>query len=214
MGWGAVPSGVGLGASPDPSLPFFQEIQAFISSDATHPPPAHAILFLGSSSIRLWDSLARDFPEHQVINRGFGGSQIIDSVRYFGRIVAPYQPRLIVLYAGGNDINAGKSPETVFADYKAFVGKVRQALPRTRVAYVSIAPNPARWAQVDRVRAANRLIQQYTRHDDRLKFIDVFPYMLGPDGEPKPDLYRADRLHMNAKGYLLWQWLIRPYLAE
>ena len=105
-------------------------------------PPKGAILFIGSSSIRLWKTLARDFPEHKVINRGFGGSQIIDSVRFAERVVLPYQPKRIVFYAGGNDINAGKAPEEVCADFKAFVEKVRGALPETRIAYISIAPNP------------------------------------------------------------------------
>jgi len=197
---------------PDQSLPFFQEVQAFVSSDRTNPPPKRSILFIGSSSIRLWSTLAQDFPKHRVINRGFGGSQIVDSIRYFDQIVTPYKPRLIVMYAGGNDINAGRSAQGVFEDYQTFAGLVHKALPRTRVAYISIAPNPARWAQVDRVREANRLIAEYSQHDSKLKFIDVFPHMLGPDGTPKPDIYRDDRLHMNAKGYALWQGLIRPYL--
>jgi len=100
--------------------------------------------------------LAEDFPKHRVINRGFGGSQIIDSVGYADRIVLPYKPRLVVLYSGGNDINAKKSPEQVFSDFKSFVTKVRTALPKTRVAYISIAPNPARWDQVEKVRRPMR----------------------------------------------------------
>jgi lysophospholipase L1-like esterase len=195
-------------------LPFEKEILAFEAADRTNPPPAGGILFVGSSSIRLWKTLAADFPQHPVFNRGFGGSQIIDSVRYAERIVLPYKPRLIVLYAGGNDINAGKTPEQVFADYRAFVEKVHAALPSTRIAYISIAPNPARWAQVDRVRAANKLIEARTRTDARLAFIDVFPKMLGDDGQPLPNIYVADRLHMNAEGYNIWRGIVAPVLER
>jgi lysophospholipase L1-like esterase len=188
------------------------EIAAFEAADKTNPPPKNAILFIGSSSIRMWRSLAEDFPEHRVINRGFGGSQIIDSVHYVARIVAPYHPSQIVMYAGGNDIHGGKTPEQVFSDFKDFVGKVRQALPETEIDYISIAPNRSRWAEVKRVKAANRLIEDYIKENRSLRFINVFPHMLGPDGEPKPDIYLEDKLHMNAKGYELWRGIVRPYL--
>lgn len=196
------------------ALPFEKEILAFEASDRTNPPPAGGMLFIGSSSIRLWKTLATDFPKQPVFNRGFGGSQIIDSVRYFERIVLPYQPGLIVLYAGGNDINAGKSAEQAFTDYRAFIGKVHAVLPRTRIAYISIAPNPARWTQVERVRVANQLIEAHTRTDARLAFIDVYSKMLGDDGQPKPDLFVADRLHMNAEGYKLWRGIVGPVLEQ
>ena len=194
------------------AAPFEREILAFEAADKTNPPPAGATLFIGSSSIRLWTTLAADFSQHRVINRGFGGSQIIDSVRYAKRIVLPYKPQLVVLYAGGNDINAGKTPEQVAADYRAFVKTVHDALPATRIAYISIAPNPARWAQVDRVRAANSFIEAHTRADKRLAFIDVFPKMLGEDSQPRPEIFNADRLHMNPKGYELWRGIVGPIL--
>jgi lysophospholipase L1-like esterase len=206
--------GVALRALPQTAnvQPFAAEIAAFEASDKTNPPPSGAILFIGSSSIRLWKTLAQDFPKHKVFNRGFGGSQIIDSVNYAERIVLPYKPRLIVLYAGGNDINAGKSAEQVFADYKAFVAKVHAALPGTPIAYISIAPNPARWSQVDRVKAANRMIEAHTKTDPRLMFINVFPKMLGEDGQPRPDIFVEDRLHMNAKGYAIWKESVGAHL--
>jgi lysophospholipase L1-like esterase len=116
------------------------EIRTFEAADKTNPPPKGAILFIGSSSILLWKTLAGDFSEHKVINRGFGGSQIIDSVNFAGRIVLPYRPRMVVLYAGGNDINSGKSPEQVFADFQAFVKKVHATLPETRIAYIPLRP--------------------------------------------------------------------------
>jgi lysophospholipase L1-like esterase len=206
---------LGFGQQQDTTVAQWEaEIKSFENADKTNPPPHGAILFIGSSSIRLWKTLARDFPEHQVINRGFGGSQIIDSVTFAERILLPYQPRMVVLYAGGNDINSGKSPEQVLADYQSFVKKIHAALPETRIAYISIAPNPARWAQVERVKAANKLIGEYARQHAKLAFINVFPHMLGEDGQPRPELFVEDRLHMNATGYALWTKILRPYLKE
>ena len=172
---------------------FEKDILAFEASDKTNPPPKQAVLFIGSSSIRMWRTLAKDFPEYRVINRGFGGSQIADSIHFAERIVIPYEPRVIVLYAGGNDINAGKSAETVADDFKAFVRKVREKLPTTKLVYISVAPNPARWGQIARVREANRLIREYTTQETGLSFIDMHPHMLGADGQPKPDIFLPDR---------------------
>jgi lysophospholipase L1-like esterase len=170
------------------------------------------VLFIGSSSIRLWTTLAEDFPKHQVINRGFGGSRIPDSTHFVPRIVLPYHPRLIVMYAGGNDINDGRTPEQVGSDFQRFVETVRRTLPSTRIAFISIAGNPARWAQVDRVRKANALVLAYTKRAPNLVFIDIFPRMLGPDGQPRPELFVDDRLHMNREGYRLWTGIVAPYL--
>lgn len=198
--------------APSPHERWEEEIRAFERADAKTPPPKGGILFVGSSSIRLWKTLAQDFPGLPVINRGFGGSQIADAVHFAPRIVIPYAPRLIVMYSGGNDINAGKSPEQVAADFRRFVETVHRALPETRIAYISIAGNPARWAQVDRVKRANALIEEYTKTDPRLEFIDVFSRMLGPDGLPRPEIFSQDRLHMNDAGYRLWTEIVRPYL--
>ena len=189
-----------------------KEIKAFEERDRTNAPPKKAVLFIGSSSIRLWKTLAQDFPKQKVLNRGFGGSQISDSVAFADRIVLPYQPRLIVFYAGGNDINAGKPPEQVFADFKTFVEKVRAGLPKTKIAYISSAPNPARWTQIEKVRALNQLIADYVKRNKKLAYIDVHTRMLGPDGQPLPDIYVADKLHMNAKGYALWTSVVGPFL--
>jgi lysophospholipase L1-like esterase len=193
---------------------FDAEIARFEASDRTNPPLKRGVLFIGSSSIRMWTSLAAEFPQHPVLNRGFGGSQISDSIHFAPRIVFPYEPSVIVMYAGGNDINAGKSPETIAADFRKFVETVRAKLPETRIAYISIAGNPARWKQVERVREANRLIREFTSHGKGLSFIDVFPHMLGDDGLPKPDIFLPDRLHMNAKGYAIWKQVVGEHLRQ
>jgi lysophospholipase L1-like esterase len=193
---------------------FEREIKAFEASDKTNPPPKRAILFIGSSSIRMWTNLAKDFPQYHVINRGFGGSQVSDSIHFFDRIVGPYEPDVIVFYAGGNDINAGKSAERVFAHFQTFAQLVMKQLPKTKLAYISVAPNPARWPQIERVRGANELIRNYTKTDARLSFIDVHPGMMGTDGQPKPDIYLKDRLHMNLNGYAIWKEVVGEHLKR
>ena len=189
-----------------------KEIAAFEQHDRESPPPKNAIVFVGSSSIRLWSSLAEDFPHHRVLNRGFGGSEIADSVHFADRIVIPYAPRMVVMYAGGNDINNGKAPDRVAADFKAFVETVRAKLPDVEIAYISSAPNPARWAQVEKVKALNAMNAEFIATQPRMKFINVFPHMLAEDGMPKPDIFRDDRLHMNPEGYKIWTRIIAPLL--
>ena len=189
------------------------EIAAFEAADRQTPPPKGAILFMGSSSIRLWKTLAEDFPEHQVINRGFGGSQIVDNTRFIDRIAVPYLPRLIVFYCGGNDLNGGRSPEQVAADFREFAAEIRRRLPETRLAYISIAGNPARWGDVEKVRAANAHIAAIIAQDPKMQFVDIFPHMLGADGLPRPELFVADKLHMSPAGYRIWAQIVRPHLS-
>lgn len=205
----AVPLGT---FAADTSTKWEKEIAAYEQRDRESPPPKGAILFAGSSSIRLWSTLGQDFPQHRVLNRGVGGSQIADATYFAERIVFPYEPRMIVLYAGGNDLNAGKSPEQVVADFRAFVEKVRARLPAVEIAYISIAGNPARWAQVEKVKAVNARIAELTQQIPRMKFINVFPHMLADDGLPRPDIFREDRLHMNAAGYKIWASVVASFL--
>lgn len=187
-------------------------IEAFEKADKRSPPPPGAVLFIGSSSIRFWKTLAADFPQYRVINRGFGGSQIVDSTTFADRIVIPYRPSVIILHAGSNDLAAGKSPEQVFADYKAFVAKVRGALPETPIAFLAINPTPSRWAQADKQQETNRLIREYVAGKKGLAFIDLWEALLGPDGRPREDLHVRDRLHPNAAGYKIRARLITAYL--
>lgn len=187
-------------------------IAAFEAADKANPPPPGAILFIGSSTIVRWKTLAQDFPEHPVINRGFGGSQIADSVFYADRIVIPYRPRLIVLRAGGNDIHVGKTPQQVAADFKAFVDKVRAKLPEVRIAYLTINASPSRWANVEREKQANQLIKEYIAAGKNLDYIDTFDATLGADGKPREDLFVQDRLHFNDAGYRVLAAIARKHL--
>jgi lysophospholipase L1-like esterase len=187
-----------------------REIKAFEASDRTNSPPKHAILFVGSSSIRLWKTLAHDFPGEPVINRGFGGSRIADSTALADRIIFPYEPRTIVFYAGDNDLAEGRTPEQVAADYQDFVKTIRARLPDTRIAFISIKPSPLRWHLRDKIESANR--QVAAMKGDKLVFIDSYKAMLGADGQPRPDMFAADRLHMNAQGYHVWTALVKAQL--
>lgn len=204
----------GLRAEPVPTgfARWEKEISAFEQRDRETPPPKGAIVFIGSSSIKRWTSLAEDFPHHRVLNRGFGGSQMSDAAHFADRIVLPYQPRFIVVYSGGNDLNAKKKAEQVFASFKEFVAKVRAKQPDVPIAYISIAGNPKRWAQVEEVKKANALVEAYTKEQPGLKYIDVFHEMLGADGLPRPEIFVEDRLHMNAEGYKLWTRIVGKYL--
>ncbi len=190
------------------------EIRSFTASDLTNPPPRHAVLFLGSSSIRLWPKIEQAFPGHTVFKRGFGGSELSDSVAYAGQIVLPYKPNLVLLYAGDNDLANGKSPERVLADFKAFVQRVQAALPETRIAYLAVKPSIARRRLLAQIRATNRLIKDYTESAPGLTFVDVFTPILGPSGEPQPELFAPDGLHLNPRGYALWASVITPVLDK
>ncbi|MCC4594912.1 SGNH/GDSL hydrolase family protein [Xanthomonas campestris pv. phormiicola] len=197
-------------SSPD----WEQDMQRFAQADAAHPPKPGGVLFVGSSSIRFWTSLASDFPGVDTLNRGFGGSEIRDSTWYADRIVVPYRPRLIVFYAGDNDLNSGRSPQQLREDFLAFVARVRRDLPGTRIAYLAIKPSPARAALLPQVAEANALIRKAAAGLKRVDFIDVSTPMLGADGQPRAELFGPDHLHMNATGYALWRDIVRPYLQR
>lgn len=193
--------------APDP---FAEEIGAFEAADRAAPPVPGGVVFVGSSSFRLWPGLAADFPGARVVNRGFGGSTLPDVLRHAPRVVLPHRPRLVVLYAGDNDLAAGRTPAQVLADYRAFVALVRQALPATRVAFVSVKPSPSRRATMELARETNRLVRAETERDTLQAFVDVFGSMLGPDGQPRPELFVADSLHMTPAGYALWRERLAP----
>jgi lysophospholipase L1-like esterase len=190
-----------------------KDISAFERSDKTNPPPQGCIVFVGSSSIRLWKTLAEDFPGYPVINRGFGGSQLADSMNFAERIILPYKPKQVVIYAGGNDLNAKKAPELVYGDFVALATKIRSQSPKTRISFIASAPNPNRWAQVENVKKLNSLVQEYCQRH-KLDYIDVFSLMLGPDNKPKPDIFVSDKLHMNPKGYAIWKEAVKPHLLK
>jgi lysophospholipase L1-like esterase len=187
-------------------------LAGFAAADLKNAPPAGAVLFVGSSSIRLWDNLEADFHDTPVIKRGFGGSRLTDCVKFMDRLVIKYQPRMVMLYAGDNDLAEGGTPEDVLNRVKAFADGVHKRLPETQVTFISIKPSPARRGLVSKARAANRLVQEYAEAHPKVDYIDIFTPMLTADGSPRSDLFRNDALHMNKTGYALWRTIIRPFV--
>lgn len=191
---------------------FTSEIKKFVEADAMQSPPQNALLFVGSSSIRLWN-VPEWFPGRAVINRGFGGAMIADVRYYFDKVILPYKPRQIIMYAGENDLAEGRTPEQVAADYRAIIDRIHQEMPNTPVLYITLKPSPKRWALVSQIREANRLIAEISRNRPDVTVIDVFTPMLGADGQPRPELFVEDRLHLNRAGYDLWKELLTPHLV-
>ena len=201
-------------ALPPPPQSWQHDIDRLVADDSARPPPRHGVLFVGSSSIRMWTTLAADFPGVPVINRGFGGSAIADSTYFADRIVVPYHPRLIVMYAGDNDIAEGCTPRQVLEEFEAFVARVRRDLPDVAVAYVSIKPSIARASMWPRMHEANRLIAAWSKTQSRVAFVDVAAAMLDAHGKPRVALFRDDGLHMTPAGYAIWVRALKPVLAR
>ncbi len=197
---------------PDPSR-FDLQMTTFADMDRTSPPPQNPVVFVGSSSIRLWptDSLFAGLP---VINRGFGGSHISDVNYHVNRVVLAYSPRTVVFYAGDNDVNDGKEPARVVADFQNFLRVLREANPECKVLFLSIKPSASRWQVWPQMQEANRLVERIAATDSLLTFVDVATGLLGSDGTPNPELFLADALHLNEAGYRVWTGILRPYLDE
>ncbi|MBC8155732.1 MAG: hypothetical protein H7Z72_22825, partial [Bacteroidetes bacterium] len=196
---------------------FDNAIRTFEKQDSVTGIPGNRIVFIGSSSFAFWQSMSVDLAPLPVLNRGFGGSTLPEVSHYADRILFPYQPRIIVVYAGENDLNVGphpQTPEQVAASFRTFVRGVQRRLPKTIIYFVSMKPSPARWANWPVTQRGNQLIEAYVKTDKRLRFIDVRPAMLGPDGRPRPEIFKADSLHMNAAGYAVWAGLIKPILLS
>jgi lysophospholipase L1-like esterase len=188
-------------------------VAAYDEADKVSPPLKHQIVFVGSSTIRRWD-VASYFPDLTILNRGIDGTELSDAVRYIDRLVLRYEPRLVVVYAGDNDIGGGRISEQVAVDFERFVRAVHTKLPETRILYIGIKPSPLRWLQVDRMRLANQVIRAICERDDRLAFLDFDNLMLGWDEKPRRELYVEDGLHLSPQGYQLWTAVLRPYLVQ
>ncbi|QIO86999.1 hypothetical protein G9274_000684 [Stenotrophomonas rhizophila] len=186
------------------------DMDQFAAADKAAPPPRGGIEFIGSSSIRMWDTLAADFPGQKVFNRGFGGSEVRDSTWYADRIVIPYAPCKVFFYAGDNDLNSGRSPAQVRDDVVAFVQRVHRDLPKTTVEVISIKPSPSRAQLLPAVVEANGLIRQALARMPNTGYTDIYTPMLGADGQPRASLFREDMLHMTPDGYAIWREALAP----
>jgi lysophospholipase L1-like esterase len=188
-------------------------IKKFEEADKLSPPAQNAIVFIGASSIVRWN-LKESFPElgAEAINRGFGGSLAADSTRYADRIVIPYKPRMVVFYAGDNDVEANHTPQQIADDFAAFERKVHAALPATQIVFISIKPSIRRFPWIEQIKGANALVRQYCATHPHLTYVDIVPQMLGPDGKPRKELLVEDGLHMTPAGYKIWNDALRPIL--
>ena len=195
--------------------PFTGEIKAFKHQDSISFPPGNAILFVGSSSFRKWTDLQSYFPDVKIINRGFGGSTLPDVIRYEKEIIAPYHPKQILIYCGDNDLASSDTvtPTMVAKRFQQLFHLIRKDLPKANIAFVSIKPSPSRLQLFDKMQEANALIKSFLKKQKNTSFINVFDKML-VDNKPRADIFLSDSLHMNAKGYAIWQKAIQPYLLK
>ncbi|RMG77866.1 MAG: hypothetical protein D6714_19200 [Bacteroidetes bacterium] len=197
-----------------PSTRFEQEILDFEAADKKQFPPKNAILFTGSSSIRMWKTLEKDMAPLPVINRGFGGSTIPEVIQYADRIIFPYEPQIIVLYCGENDIHEKTLPEIVVQNFKRFVQIVHEKLPETQIVYLSMKPSPARWDEWNKFEVGNLMIQKFAQAHDKVHFLNITRPMLIKGNGPDPHIFLDDSLHMNQHGYVRWTALLKPYLQK
>ena len=199
---------------PDPDPGRFQnEIDRFMHWDRQNSWPDNAILFVGSSSIRMW--MTHDaFQEFPVINRGFGGAHTSDVNAFYDQVVKKYDPALIVLYVGDNDIAGDKSPEQVFEDYQKFVSRMKRDHPDAKLIFIPIKPSQSRWEFWPKMQETNRLVQEFNDSDPDLYYLDLATPLLNSEGIPEPSLYLEDQLHLSKKGYAVWESILMPRLAE
>jgi len=197
-----------------PESRFEKQVQAYEAADRATPPPKGAILLVGDSQFFRWKTLNEDLPDYTIINRGVDSFQFSDILHFFDRLVLPYQPRMIVLHIGGNDVHNGKPAERVLEDFKTFVAKVRAIQPNTPIAFSSLTPGPGRWDEADRRKRTNKMLKDYIATQKNLHFIDLWDAMLTPDGKPREELWVADRIHPNHDGYLVRVKIMRPLLGK
>ena len=200
----------------DSRPPFWEDIQEFKKQDLASMPPAGSILFIGSSSFTLWSDVQQYFPNYSIINRGFGSSTLADQIRYVNDIVIPYKPKQIVVYCGENDIAFSDTVDAqiVANRFKTWFALVREKLPDIPMIYISMKPSPSRRQLIPEFRKANELIRQFIATQKNIVYLDVHSQMLEENGEPRGELFIYDSLHMNAKGYTLWQKNIEPLLMK
>ncbi len=196
--------------------PFADEIKQFKKQDLINPPPSDAILFVGSSSFRKWTDVSNYFPGYTIINRGFGGSTLPDVIFYEPEIIAPYHPKQVVIYCGDNDLASSDAvtADTVFERFRVLFESIRKGLPGENILFVSIKPSPSRARLKEKMEKANLLIQTYLSLQQHAGFVDVYHKMLKSDGSIMTDIFLDDKLHMNAKGYAIWEKVITPYLLK
>jgi lysophospholipase L1-like esterase len=196
--------------------PFWNDIQAFKKQDSTHIPAAHEILFVGSSSFTKWTDVQNYFPNYPIINRGFGGSTLLDVIMYADNVILPYQPKQVVIYCGENDLAYSDtvSAQTVANRFFTLFDIIRHTWEKVPIDFVSIKPSPSRAKLTPKMVEANYIIESFLKARSNTAFIDVYHKMLDTNGKPISEIFGPDSLHMNAKGYAIWQKEIEPHLVK
>lgn len=200
-------------ADADRAARWEKEIAAIEKRLKADPPKPGGVVFAGSSSTRLWN-LNKSFPGKGYVNVGFGGSEIRDCTHFAPRIITALKPSVVVLYAGDNDIAAGRKPGQVLADFQAFAAAVHKELPKCRVLFIAVKPSIARWKKNDDQKKANALVKEFCGTDPRLGFVDIVPAVLGPDGKPLPELFQKDGLHLSPAGYEKWTAIVKSAIEK
>lgn len=201
-------------AADTPASRWHSTLEEFAAADKAKKPSGRGVLFVGSSTIRMWKTMVTDFRDVPVIiNRGYGGSTLEDSSHMVRQLVTQYQPSQVLVYAGENDLQEGSTPTQVLSSMKRLVQAVRAELPGARIAFISIKPSPSRANLLPAVRVSNLLIAEYLMTQHNADYIDVYTPMMKADGQLRPELFLPDMLHLNAAGYALWQSVIGPYVA-
>jgi lysophospholipase L1-like esterase len=197
------------------SQPFINEIKAFRRSDSIAMPPQNAILLIGSSSFTNWKDVAKYFPNHIIINRGFGGSSLPHMTMYAEDIIFKYNPKQIIIYCGENDLTGGPSitADTIFERLKSLHQLIRSRYKKVPIAYISMKPSPSREKYLEAMQKANGLIKNFMAEQKKSSYIDVYNSMLDANGNILTHIFLSDKLHMNAEGYKIWQGVIAPYLV-
>jgi len=191
------------------------DVKTISQFDKIYTPPKEPILFVGSSSIRVWSDLERTFADYVVLNRGLGGTVINEITYYIKDLILPYHPRQIVLYVGENDLpDETSTSDSILNRTKRLLTQIRVNLPNVPIVYISMKPSPSREKFMDKMILANRLIHDYISTQKNMHFVDVCHLMLTPNGKPRPELFLEDRLHMNNMGYAIWTKEIKPYLLK
>lgn len=185
--------------------PFWNEIRAFQKQDSIQKPQDGMVLFIGSSSFRLWKNVKDDFKNPNILNRAFGGATLLDVIRYQQDVVLKYKPKKIFIYCGENDVASSDkvTPKMVLKRFKTLYKSLRNHFPETPIVFVSLKPAISRWAMKDRMIATNKLISRFIGKKNNATFVNIWDAML-ENGAPKKDIYAADNLHMNSKGYAIW----------
>jgi lysophospholipase L1-like esterase len=207
---------VSVAHAQDQKPPFWDDIQRFKKQDSIHFPDTNKILFVGSSSFTKWTDVQNYFPAYPIINRGFGGSTLLDQVRYVKDVVFPYKPKQIIMYCGENDLASSDTvtAQMVYDRFRKLFTLIRTKFPDVPIVYISMKPSPSRQFLLEKMRAGNALVRNFLKTKKGTGYVDVYKEMIDDEGKPVADLFLEDNLHMNKKGYDIWKKMIEPYLKK